>query len=1035
MIKRVNILYKILLVSSVIGLCSVEQAFAQRVIKGKVLSSYNNAAVANAIVSIKNSATSAQTNKNGDFSLKVDDVGTSALITVWSPGFHELQVSTLKRDSIVVTLVPDTRFKFDEVKEGIFANKGTSILYNQDFKDGVYNIEDVIAGEFSGLNVINKSGMPTEGSVLNFRGIRTLTADNSPLIILNGMPYFPDNETSTIIGGYSRSVFNAINPQDVKSIRLLKGSEAAVYGSLASNGVLLIETSSADDLETVIEFKGNYGIGYNNKRIPVLQGSDFKNFIGDVGMSQFADMNDMISYFPFLRDDPNYYYNFLYNNHTDWQNEIYTPAFVTDNHLRIKGGDAIAKYDLSLGVMDQNGTLDNSKSTRYSTRLNSTLTLGKKFDLSASVALTYATNKLHEQGMLQATNPMLASLYQAPILSPYRKDDRNNILPDYDIVRQFNVSNPLALLNTTTINSDIYDVFVNAGVKYKATQNINVYGTFGLFSSYNRQSTFIPGLSSRTILPLENGVALNSARSGSGKNSNIYYKINADYTKQLDESNIQAGVGFQGMITDREYDAGFGRNTSSDFYRTLNYVNAAGRAFDGYNESWNWMSFYGFVQYDWRNLVKASTYLSTDGASSTGVDVNRFGFYPGVDLSFLLSNTSAFKDIANLDLLTLNAGYSKTANSRYSSKLSQAYYSSQIYRQLSGIVVGNIPNTSLNREDVRNWDVSLIASLWKKRLNLSASYYHTTAKDVVQAVPVTPIAGIENMYVNGATLLNTGFEFDANLTLIEKKDFGFTIGGNLSTLRNEVKSLNNIDQKITTAPYGMTLITQVGGSPYDFYGYQFNGVISNSAEASRLNLTDFKNLPFEAGDAIFEDINKDGIIDKDDRKSLGNALPKFYGSGFVDIRFKKLTLRGYVTFSKGNKMYNAVRRSLEDMSSYKNQSTAILNRWQEEGQMTTIPKATYGDPMGNSRFSDRWIEDASYLRLSNVVLKYNFGAQKFKLLNNTEIYISGENIYTWTKYLGLDPVTAYSYDISLLGADYGKIPLPRTFKLGVNLKL
>src|SRR5690606_9820792 len=154
-----------------------------------------------------------------------------------------------------------------------------------------------------------------------------------------------DMENSAIIGGYSKSVFNPIHVQDIQRIRLLKGAETALYGSLGANGVLLVETSTAKDLETVIEFKGQYGIAYNRATLPVLGVHDFKSYIGDVGLTEFEDMGEMLTEFPFLKDDPNYYYNFLYNSQTDWQKEIYRPAFMTDNHLRVKGGDAIAKYD------------------------------------------------------------------------------------------------------------------------------------------------------------------------------------------------------------------------------------------------------------------------------------------------------------------------------------------------------------------------------------------------------------------------------------------------------------------------------------------------------------------------------------------------------------------------------------------------------------------------------------------------------------------------------------------------------------------
>src|SRR5690606_4974377 len=245
---------------------------------------------------------------------------------------------------------------------------------------------------------------------------------------------------SPIIGGYSRGMFAPFALQDIKHIRLLKGAETARYGSLGSNGVLLLETSSSDDLETVVEFKVNYGIAHNYNTIPQLGGSDYKSLLGTVGMTQYEDMGDLLTRFPFLRDDPDYYYNFRYNNATDWQDVIYRNAFVTDNHLRIKGGDAVAKYDLSLGVLSQQGTLDQTATTRYSTRLQASHILGGEVDLNAIAALTYSTAEMREQRILTATRPLMSALYRAASLGPFLTDAGNHILPELDGVGQFGVA-------------------------------------------------------------------------------------------------------------------------------------------------------------------------------------------------------------------------------------------------------------------------------------------------------------------------------------------------------------------------------------------------------------------------------------------------------------------------------------------------------------------------------------------------------------------------------------------------------------------
>ena len=1030
-VRNKNIWKSLLLATFTIGVTTVS---AQTTISGKVASSYDGSPIEGAVVSVLDTTLNVRTKKDGSFVL--DDVSDRATtIRIWSPGYYESKLDILGRTAIDVTLIGEGRKNYNNIVEGTFSARNAAVLSDVDFRSGVLSIDQAITGEMTGLRVLHKSGMPTEGSMLNFRGVRSLDAENTPLVVIDGIPFLPDMGNSPIIGGYSRGVFSPFSVKDIKAVRLLKGAETARWGSLGSNGVLLLETSAPDDMETVVEFNGNYGISQNYRTIPLLNGSEYKSLLGTVGMSQFEDMGDLLVKFPFLRDDPNYYYNFMYNNATNWQDVVYRNAFVTDNHLRIKGGDAVAKYDLSLGVLSQQGTLDHTSSTRYSTRLNSTVNLGGNFDLKAVTALTYSTSNLQEQGILPATNPLLAAMYRAPILSPYRKDVDNHVLPELDGVGQFAVSNPLALLQTADMKSDTYDVFIQADLGYQASQNFRLDAVLGLFSNYTRQSSFLPGLSSGTILPLEDGIALNTSRAGSGQTSNISWNFFGTYNHTWGRDEAIFGGGVQGLLRSQEYDAGSGRNTSSDFYRTLNYVSNDGRQFWGYNEKWNWMNVYGYTEYNWRRLAKLDVSLSLDGSSVSGAKANRFGFFPAADLSLLLSNMSFMKDWGAVDNLVFKVGYAKTGNSRFSSKIGQSYYSSQLYRQLGGIVVGNLPNEGIRWEDNQNWQANLIFSGLNQRLNFNVGYYFNKASNLLNAFPVSPIGGIDRIYMNGGTIDNKGLEVEMNVAIIDNKDWSLTWRGNLSTLDSKVKQLVGDRDIIQLQEDGVTRINRVGETPFSFFGAHYMGVITSGADADVLNLQDYKHRYFSAGDAHFDDINQDGVIDKEDQIMLGSSLPTLFGGTSLSLRYKNMQLQGLFSFSKGNKMYNGLRRSLESMDSYANQSEAVLRRWQADGQLTDIPQAVYGDPMENNRFSNRWIENASFLRLENITFSYTFGQHAWPVLANSEWYIAGENLFTWSDYLGLDPVTAYSNSISYMGADYGKIALPRTFKLGVNIKL
>ncbi|WP_160066828.1 SusC/RagA family TonB-linked outer membrane protein [Sphingobacterium bovisgrunnientis] len=1032
MINNAKCVYKIILTA--VFIFGVFTLYGQSSIKGKILNAHDKKPIQFAVVSIINSNLTIQTDAEGKFEFK-DLKEKPSSIRVWSPGFYESVIDVLNRSTFEILLISEGKSKFDNIIDGTFSKKNSSYLRDYDFRSGAISLDNILNGEFTGLRVTNKSGMVSEGASINYRGVRSFEADNSPLIVVDGMPYLPDNTNSPIIGAYSKSALNFLNVNDIKSVRLLNGAEAAKYGSLSSNGVLYVETSSASDMETVIEFKGSYGIAHNYKSIPVLGISDYKNYLGNVGMTVYDDMSQLLNRFPFLRDDPNYYYNYLYNNNSNWQDLIYRNAFVTDNHLRVKGGDAVAKYDLSIGVLNQNGTLDKTSNTRYSTRLNSQIAFGSKFDLHTSVGLSYTNARVQEQGLLEATNPLLSAMKRAPVLAAYKKDSENNLLPEFDEIHSFGVTNPVALLHTGDVTSDMVDVFLNSKLTYKISPDLHLNGTFGLISNYARQTVFIPGLSNRTIAPLENGIALNTARAGAGRNSNIYLGSNLIHSKFLNVDGFKFGVGANAIISRGEYDAGQGRNTSSDFYRTLAYVNAAGRKFWGYNESWNWLNMYAISSYNINNHVEIDGTLNVDGSSISGSTTNRFGIFPAVDVSFMLHNYGALKNSSSVDNLIFKIGYSQLGNSRFSSKIGQSYYSSQLYRQLGGIVVGNIPNSDIKWEKNQNLQANIIFSGLNRRLNLNVGYYYSISSDLLNTIPVSPIAGIDKVYVNGGQINNHGIETELSLAVLRTNNWGIDISGNISQINSTIEKIVGNEALIYPQDGGVSRINKVGEAPFAFYGHEYLGVISTQSAATNYNLKDFRNQSFTAGDALFNDVNNDDVIDNADRVALGSSLPEFFGGASLNIRYKKFGICSYFSFTKGNMMYNGLRRNSESQNSYANQTLATLNRWQADGQITNIPKAQYGDPMENGRFSSRWIEDASFLRFDNFTFNYKVGKAKYKFLSDSEWYLAGENIFTWTNYLGLDPVTAYSANIQDSGLDYGKIPMPRTFRLGVNIKL
>lgn len=1035
-------IYRIIL--TLLFTCIVAMAMAQEKgfkVKGLVLGE-NGQPIEGAFVSSTNQENS-KTNAKGEFELTINH--PKAEISVWADGYYRYTRAVRGQEDVKILLIPDTKAKYSQEVVMPFGTKQTSGLTGtwtniakKDFGLGHSRVEDALSGKVAGLQVTAKSGMPGEGSYLNLRGIRSLESTNAPLIVINGVPFIPDMNESPLINGYSRGIFSAYNLNDLQNITVLKGAATSLYGSMGSNGVILIETDGAtsEDLNTRISFNGQYGVNYKNKSLPLLGVDDYKSYLTDIGMTQYSNMADLFNQFPFLQDDPNYYYKYMYNNNTDWQKEIFSPSFVTDNLLRIEGGDAIAKYDVSVGYMGDRGTLDNTKTDRYHTQLNTNIMVSRKWELFATVGLAYLESQLQNQGMVPEVNPMLSAYYKAPLLSPWQRNADNKNLVQYDTAR-YGVSNPVAIVNTLEAKSKVYDINVRAGLNYRPNTYWTLSGLFSLYYNYNRENMFIPGMSSQTIVYQNYGKAKNIVKTGVAETLNMFYRMNAGYSRTFNSIHaVNLNLSGQVLTTRREYDAGTGFNTTNDFYQTLNSVSdKTNLKFTGYIDLWNWMNYSLHADYTFNHLIRADINVSADAASSTGVDATRFGWFPSAGLTFMAKNTPWLINSSLINRLNVRAEYGLTGNSRFSSNLGKSYYESAMFQVLSGIRRVNIPNTRLKWENNELLTLGLDLSAWKNRIDVSLDYYLENSRDVIFKTPISSVFGTDSYYDNVGQIRNNGLELSLQASLIKSAKFEWIVGGNIAWANSEVKSLGaGVQQRIISFSDGSQIITRVGDSPYQFYGLQANGIFRTNAEAEASGLTNVQGKAYAGGDMHYLDQNDDHIINDKDRVALGSAQPKYHGAFYTSIQYQNFMLSADFTYSQGNKAYNAVRQSLESMSNFNNQSEATLQRWQLDGQVTDMPRATYGDPMNNAAFSSRWIEDASYIKLKYITFSYTFNKTFLKLFRSGTLYVTGENLLTFTKYLGLDPEFSYSYTDVQQGYDYAKVPLAKSVKFGINLK-
>lgn len=1010
---------------------------------GTVVEPIYNEPVAGAVISVTGLTRSVTTDKNGEFSVLLNN--NEGEVSVWSPGYYTNVQPIEKRTNIHFVMMRDDKLNYAEIMtvpfKGSIPEREKQTSLTSIAKSSITMNKNSVDQTFlniPGLQVIQKSGMPGEGSFFSLRGVNTITSNSQPLLVVNGVPYMPDAQESGVIGGYSKDILGGLDAHDIENITVLKGADAAMYGSLGSNGVIMIETDKAVDLDTKVEFYGQYGIDWNQSTLPVLDVDNYKKYITSVAMTKYDDMANILSTFPYLSDDNDYYYKYLYNNNTNWQNEIYKPSFSTNNILKIKGGDAIAKYDFSLGYSKRGGQVEGTNSDKYYARLNSDVNLSRKVSLFSTLQMAYIQNSLQEQGLLEGTNPLLAALKKGPLFSPYEKDADNNLLPDYAVIRDGSgnlitnnsVSNPLAIVKTVNMEDRIYDVLLTTGMKYEINKDWTTRIVGGLYYNHATEKGFIPGVSNQTIMPSSDSIAENTSRVAQKEVLNLYISGDAVYQHSFGLHQLRAAFGGQATVNSTEYNASKGVNTSSDYYKTLYYTSSSGgRSIYGYTDKLNWMNFHAAANYNYNHLLGAGLTLSYDGASSVGEDAARFRLYPAVNGVAYLKNLPGLNNMDWLNALNVRAEYSITGNSRYSSTLSKYSYVNKIFRSVSGVVRAGIPNTGLKPELNKTLNIGLDFSAWNHRFDLNLDIYHTINSDLILPKSSSSAYGTNYIYDNAAKAKNDGIELSAQIALIQTKNWRWYVGGSISHNKDKVTSLGGQDNTVITNEDGSAVVTAVGGHVYEFYGYKTAGIFSTSDEATKAGLTSYNGESFEAGDVHFVDQNGDGVIDNNDRVSLGSANPSYYGTFFTELQYKDFKLNATFSYSHGNKMYNALRRNMEAMSGFTNQLNSVNRRWFEEGQETDMPRAAYGDPMGNNRFSDRYIEDASYLKLKEIMLSYSF-----KFMGGTTVYVSGENLWTATKYLGLDPETSYSYDASLRGFDYGKIPSARSLKVGFKIQ-
>src|SRR4030043_844558 len=1015
------------------------------IVNGVILSN-NNQPIPNVSVSIEGtSLLPVVTNEAGKFSLKTTS-GEGWIIISPTSDYKKKRVFLNNKDNITIYLAADDISAGDDqfsilsqqIRNRNIISAYSELVTKDFYKTTAITIDQYMQGRIPGMYVVNRSGMPASGAVTTIRGVSSIYATNQPLYIVDGIPLTSYGLFGSNIDGYAYNPLTGINPFDISRTTVIKDPAiTAAYGSQASNGLIIIETLDPSVTETTIDLDLRFGYSLApSNLIPQLSGGQHKTLMNEILFSTGKNEEIIRGYYPclFLTPDSNRYIDYQHN--TNWQELIFKNSTLTNLNLLVKGGDEIARYVLSFGYMNSKGIIKETGYSGYNLRFVGRLNIFTWLKMNAGVSLNTNSANLKEAATSEETSPILASLAKSPLLNPYQYDEEGRLLTTLAEVDELGTSNPLAIIYNMEAKNKNYSFISTLDFETRIKEDLTINSKFNFTYNILKEQIFMPNHGMEHYFNQE---AINVSQSANNSFTSIYNNTYLNYNKSFGNNHqISTSTGLNVLTNNFEFDWGMTKNAhENDQYRTLQDGQDNLREIGGQNRVWNWMSLYEYFTYKFKDKYLLTATISLDGSSRVGgnaintVKIGNvpFGLFYSGGVAWRLSSESFLKNQAWLEDLKVRITAGKTGNDDFGESSANNYYQVIKYRETTGLYPAVIPNDKLSYETVSQINTGIDMSLWGDRFRISFDLFRSLTNNMVIYTPITAYFGYDYKIENGGKLVNRGLEFYTFFRLVDRNSFKWDLQANISSIKNEIVDIKL--KKLVTSIPGGEIVNMEGSPANSFYGYVFKGVYSTQEEATNSNLVNERNIPYQAGDAIYEDISgpagaPDGVINEYDKTVIGSSFPDYFGGFFNSFSYKRWTLNVFVQFVSGNDIFNYVRYKNEQMTGLENQSQNVLDRWQYDGQETDVPRASWNDPVGNSDFSTRWIEDGSYLRVKNISLSYKI-SNPFLTFKNIEFYISASNIITLHKYLGYDPEFGFSHLQIHQGIDYGLSPQPRQF--------
>ena len=903
------------------------------------------------------------------------------------------------------------------------------------------------------MRVINRSNVPGVGANLFIRGYQSLHLNAQPLVVIDGVIQNMENVESTFLG-YTINPLSNLDINDIEKVEILKNA-SAIYGSKGAAGAIIITTKRGESVSTKIDLNMNWSFDFKPLEMRTMNASQFRSYASEILKGRNG--NAQASTFEgFLNDEAdlakNISYNTFHNSH-DWSDDVYQTAFRQYYGLNVEGGDDVAKYALSASYMMGDGILKSTDYDRLSTHFNADVILAKSLTLAAGFDFTYITRQLLDQGVDAYTSAPYLSLIKSPLLMPYQYTrDGRNYTSKLSAVDVFGVSNPVSIIDNSVSKYTQYRFGVNLMPKWEINKWLDLSSRLAYTMNAVKEHYYSPieGIAARVTA--DGDVWQNTVKDQSINQGLIFSDTRLHFNKLFEGiHNIDASLGFRMQSNHYKSNYGEGHNTGSDKVVNLS-ASLDGKVTDGKKTTVSNAAIYMQAAYSYNEKYNLWATVTSEACSTFGSQADGgFKMFDGVWATFpsagacwLISSERFMADVSLINRLNLRAEYGLTGNDGLDAINRYAYLSAVNYFGVAnGLQIGNLDNQTQKWETTRKFNIGLDLSLLDDRLSLSLDYYHHKTSDLLMYGQADMITGLNTIMYNGGNLTNKGFEITVGARPVNLRKVKWNTELGIANYKNELTSL-----PAGTTTYGVgngAILLQEGLPIGSFYGYRTvaNGsgsaVFATEAEAQQASLKTWnrnksEQLAFHAGDVHFDDIDGNGLIDERDRTVIGDANPDITGSWANRLTVGRFTLDVDFTFALGGDIYNYQRHTLESMTNLYNQSEAVASRWKYEGQQTSMPRAQYGDPLQNSRFSDRFIEDGSYLKLRELRLSYDLSLP-WEFLRGATLWASVSNVYTWTKYLGSNPEVTGGSSPLTQGVDYGINPLSRSVQFGVKLNL